>query len=215
MKTSLKKEWPLLLLVAVPFAYLGLIWNDLPEQVPLHWNLQGEVDRWGSRSELWLIPVVTTVLIYIIFLLVPHIDPKKRIAEMGSKYTQLKFLMVAAMAALAVVILHMTESGGSASATPVLVVVGLLMAVLGNYMKTIKPNYFIGIRTPWTLESPEVWSRTHRLGGMLFFLGGLLMIAVALLLDSAAAFHATIIMAVTVSLVTILYSYLIYRRTSR
>ena len=50
MKTSLKTEWPLLLLVAVPFAYLGAIWNDLPEQVPLHWNLQGEVDRWGPEA---------------------------------------------------------------------------------------------------------------------------------------------------------------------
>lgn len=213
MKTNLKTEWPLLLLVAVPFAYLGAIWNDLPEQVPLHWNLQGEVDRWGSRSELWIIPMVTTLLVYGIFLIVPHIDPKKRIAEMGSKYTRLKFLMVAAMAALAVVILHMTRSGGSASTAPIMVVVGLLVTVLGNYMKTVKPNYFIGIRTPWTLESPEVWGKTHLLAGKLWFAGGLLMVASALLSKGAVQFGLVLGIGLVISLIPVGYSFWLYRRT--
>lgn len=212
MRTSFQKEWPLLLLVAVPFAYLGAIWNDLPEQVPLHWNLQGEADRWGSRSELWVIPTVTALLVYIIFLVVPQIDPKKRLAEMGAKYTQLKFLMVAAMAALAVMILHMAQTGGSVSTTPVLVVVGVLVAVLGNYMKTVRPNYFIGIRTPWTLESPEVWSKTHQLAGKLWFLGGLLMVAFALIFEGPAQFGLVLGTGLAVSLIPVVYSFLIYRR---
>lgn len=214
MKTSLKTEWPLLLLVAVPFAYLGAIWNDLPEQVPLHWNLHGEVDRWGSRSELWLIPVVTTLLIYVLFLVIPLIDPKKRLGEMGSKYGQLKFLMVAAMSALAVVILYMARSGEKVSATPVVVVVGLLVAVLGNYMKTVRPNYFIGIRTPWTLESPEVWNKTHQLAGKLWFLGGVLMVAAALLLEGAAQFGLVLSIALAITLIPLIYSYAAYRRAS-
>lgn len=212
MRTSFQKEWPLLLLVAVPFAYLGAIWNDLPEQVPLHWNLQGEADRWGSRSELWVIPTVTALLVYIIFLVIPQIDPKKRLAEMGAKYTQLKFLMVAAMAALAVMILHMAQTGGSVSTTPVLVVVGVLVAVLGNYMKTVRPNYFIGIRTPWTLESPEVWSKTHQLAGKLWFLGGLLMVAFALIFEGPAQFGLVLGTGLAVSLIPVVYSFLIYRR---
>ena len=214
MQTSFKKEWPLLLLVAVPFAYLGAIWNDLPEQVPLHWNLQGEIDRWGSRSELWLIPVVTTLLIYLLLLIIPMIDPKKRLAEMGAKYARLKLLMVAAMSALAVVILHMTHRGGPVSATPVLVVVGLLITVLGNYMKTVRPNYFIGIRTPWTLESPEVWNKTHQLAGKLWFLGGLLIVAVALFLKGAAQFGLVLGIALAITLIPLVYSFLVYRRTS-
>ena len=214
MKTSLKTEWPILLLVAVPFAYLGAIWNDLPEQVPLHWNLQGEVDRWGSRSELWLIPVVTTLLIYVLFLVIPLIDPKKRLGEMGSKYGQLKFLMVAFMSALAVVILFMARSGEKVSATPVLVVVGLLVTVLGNYMKTVRPNYFIGIRTPWTLESPEVWNKTHQLAGKLWFLGGVLMVAVALLFEGATQFGMVLSIALAITLIPLIYSYMAYRRAS-
>ena len=214
MKTSFKKEWPLLLLVAVPFVYLAAIWNDLPERVPLHWNLEGQVDRWGSRAELWMIPVVTTVLIYVIFLVAPLIDPKKRIAEMGAKYTQLKFLMVAIMSALALVILYMTRSGGAVSATPALAVVGLLVAVLGNYMKTVKPNYFIGIRTPWTLESPEVWSKTHALAGKLWFLGGLLMVATALFLKGSAQFGLVLGIGLAISLIPMVYSFLVYRRHS-
>lgn len=214
MRTSFKSEWPLLLVVAIPFVYLAVIWNDLPERVPLHWNLQGEADRWGSRAELWAVPTVTTLLVYVIFLIVPLIDPKKRLAEMGAKYARLKFLMVGAMAALALVILHMTRSGGSVSTTPILVVVGLLVAVLGNYMKTVRPNYFIGIRTPWTLESPEVWSKTHLLAGKLWFLGGLLMVAAALLLEGSARFGFVLGIGLTISLIPVIYSFMVYRRTS-
>ncbi len=214
MRTNLLKELPLLLLVAVPFAYLGAIWNDLPEQVPLHWNLQGEVDRWGSRDELWLIPVLTTLLIYVLFLVIPLIDPKKRLGEMGSKYGQLKFLMVASMSALAVVILHMARSGEKVSATPVLVVVGILVAVLGNYMKTVRPNYFIGIRTPWTLESPEVWNKTHQLSGKLWFLGGVVIVAAALLFEGAVQFGLVLSIALAITLIPLIYSYMAYRRAS-
>ena len=214
MRTNLLKELPLLLLVAVPFAYLGAIWNDLPEQVPLHWNLQGEVDRWGSRDELWLIPVLTTLLIYVLFLVIPLIDPKKRLGEMGSKYGQLKFLMVASMSALAVVILHMARSGEKVSATPVLVVVGILVAVLGNYMKTVRPNYFIGIRTPWTLESPEVWNKTHQFSGKLWFLGGVVIVAAALLFEGALQFGLVLSIALAITLIPLIYSYMAYRRAS-
>lgn len=213
MRTTFKKEWPLFLLMAVPFAYLGAIWNDLPERVPLHWNIEGEADRWGSRSELWLIPFLT-VVVYVMFLLVPLIDPKKRISEMGSKYTQLKLLMVGAMSALAVVILHMAQSGDSAAATPMLVVIGLLIAVLGNYMKTVRPNYFIGIRTPWTLESPEVWNKTHLMAGKLWLSGGLLIIVLALLLEGYAQFVSVLVLGLTIGLIPVVYSFLLYRRTS-
>ena len=96
--------------------------------------------------------------------------------------------------------------------TPVLVVVGLLVAVLGNYMKTVKPNYFIGIRTPWTLENAEIWNKTHRLGGILWFAGGLLIAVAALLLDVTAllpAFFTAIGIMVGVPLV---YSYVLFRK---
>ena len=79
---NLKKELPLIGIVLLPFVYLAYIWNQLPAQVPMHYNIEGEIDRYGNKSELILIPIMTSLLIYLIFLAVPYIDPKKQIQKM-------------------------------------------------------------------------------------------------------------------------------------
>lgn len=104
MKTTLRKELPSLILVVLPFLYLAYIWNTLPEKVPMHWNVNGEIDGWGEKVQLLLIPFVLPVLVYVIFLFVPRMDPKKKIEKMGNKYHQLKFVMVLFMSALAVLL---------------------------------------------------------------------------------------------------------------
>lgn len=76
---SLKKELPIILIVLIPFIYLAFIWNVLPEQVPIHWNANGEIDGWGSKATLLIIPFILPVLIYVILSLVPKIDPKQKI----------------------------------------------------------------------------------------------------------------------------------------
>ncbi|SFR38344.1 Uncharacterized membrane protein [Robiginitalea myxolifaciens] len=209
---KLKKELPLLVLVAIPFIYLGIIWNQLPESVPMHWNIQGEIDRYGPKSQVWILPAITSGLIYLILLVVPAIDPKKKIAQMGRKYDQLKFALVASMSALACVIIYMIQQGESAGTTPILVIVGLLIAVLGNYMKTVQPNYFIGIRTPWTLEHPEVWEKTHKLGGKLWFAGGILMIVLAFLTGSQWQLYLILGLPIILAVIPLVYSYQEYRR---
>lgn len=210
----IKKEWFCLLLVTLPFAYLASIWTGLPQEVPLHWNLQGEIDRWGSKSELLLVPFFTTLLVYVLFTLVPLIDPKKRIADMGTTYDRLKLAIVATMSVLALGLLYM--SGVESRISPVFVffIIGLLFSVLGGFMKSIKPNYFIGIRTPWTLESPEVWEKTHKLGGVLFMMGGLVICALAALARTETVLQVTIGMGLGIALLLIIYSYLVYRRLS-
>ena len=209
---NFKKELPSLILVAIPFIYLGIIWNELPDSVPMHWNIRGEIDRYGSKSELLILPVVTSALIYLILLVVPAIDPKKKIAQMGRKYEQLKFALVASMSALACVIIYMIQQGESAGMTPFLVIVGMLITVLGNFMKTLQPNYFIGIRTPWTLEHPEVWEKTHTLGGKLWFAGGILMILLGLVAGSQWQLYLIIGFPVILAIIPLVYSYREYQR---
>ena len=82
---NLKKEIALLAIVALPFLYLGFVWNELPDQVPMHWNMQGEIDRYGDKTELISIPFMLPVLVYLIFLIVPKIDPKNQLGQMGKK----------------------------------------------------------------------------------------------------------------------------------
>lgn len=212
MAVWLKKEWLPLVLLSLPFLYLGVIWNELPDRVTLHWNIKGEIDRYGSKSELWFLPVFTSLLIYVILTVVPVIDPKKRVAEMGAKFTQLKIVMVAIMSSLAIVIIHTTANQEMASPGLFVVIIGVLISLLGGFMKYIKPNYFIGIRTPWTLESTEVWDKTHQFGGRLFLLAGIVIVGAGLLIETEKAFHITVISIVTVALISMVYSFILYKK---
>lgn len=212
---KLKKELPYLLIIAIPFIYLAYIWNDLPEKVPMHWNFKGEIDRWDDKASVLIIPFVLPVLIYVLLTIIPLIDPKKKIQLMGNKYNNLKFAMTLFMSVLALFILYSVKNQSIGNPNLILLSIGLLYTILGNYMKTIKANYFIGIRTPWTLESENVWKKTHLLTGKLWFAGGFIIIISSLLIDKAL--NATIFMSITFIIVIIpfIYSYLIYKKTEK
>ena len=92
------------------------------------------------------------------------------------------------------------------------ILVGLLLAFIGNYLNKTEPNFFMGIRTPWTLADPEVWARTHRLGGWAFMCLGVSMIVVALLMDQRASLMLTVVGAIGIAVGLVGYSYWIYRR---
>ncbi|SIT94618.1 SdpI family protein [Pontibacter indicus] len=213
MKTkNLTREIILWAIVLIPLVYLALVWNRLPEQVAVHFNLQGEADGWASKSSLILIVMGTTALLNLIMLALPHIDPKRKLAQMGSKYHQLRFILVVFMAALSVFLIHHALNPDIARQNIHFLLIGGLFIALGNYFQAVKPNYFIGIRTPWTLESEQVWRRTHRLGGILWIVGGILLIALAFLPEwgMQQALYITVI-ALTV-LIPVVYSFMIYRQ---
>lgn len=207
-----KKELPLIGIVLLPFLYLALLWNRLPDKVPMHYNIHGEVDRYGDKSELLLIPILLPLLTYLIFLAVPLIDPKKQLQKMGNKYGNLKFLLTTMMSLLALYIIHSAKEGSLTNPNLIFLLLGILYLVLGNYFKTLKPNYFIGIRTPWTLERESIWKETHRLAGKIWFVGGLLAILCALVLDGPNGFYAFMAITLIIALIPILHSYLLYRK---
>lgn len=212
MKTTFRKELPSLVFVILPFLYLAFIWNTLPEKVPIHWNMNGEIDGWGEKLQLLLIPFVLPVLVYIIFLIVPKIDPKNKIEKIGNKYHQLKFAMVLFMSALAVLIIYSSSNQSSKSITKyIFVLIGFLFVVLGNYFKTIKPNYFIGIKTPWTLENETVWKETHSLAGKLWFVGGLVMVAVSFVLKGKIHIVVYSSIVAIISIIPIVFSYIRFK----
>jgi immunity protein, SdpI family len=97
------------------------------------------------------------------------------------------------------------------------ILVGLLLIVLGNYLQSVKPNYFIGIRTPWTLENETVWKKTHELGGILFLAGGICIVILSLIINHNANLFTTLFMIIVgaLTLIPILYSYLEFRKTEK
>lgn len=211
----LKKELPLIAIVLIPFIYLAYIWESLPETVPVHWNFKGEIDRWGKKSTLIFINFLLPVLTYLIFSVVPLIDPKKKLQNMGNKFYNLKFLMVLFMSGLAIFILYSIKSQSITNPSLILLAIGLLYMLLGNYMKTLKANYFIGIRTPWTLENETVWKKTHLLAGKWWFFGGLLIVVSSLILDKDVNGIIFISTTILITLIPLVYSYLEYKKLNK
>lgn len=207
MKFELKREIPSLAMILLPFIYLTWIWSDLPQTVPTHWNISGEADSWGNKNMLIIVPFILPVLIYVVFLLIQQIDPKDRIQKMGRKFSSLKFITTVFMSVLAVFIIYSASSGELASSSILFVILGLLFASLGNFMKTIRPNYFVGIRTPWTLEHETVWKKTHEMAGKYWFIGGLIIALIALITPFMVAAISMIAIVVLITIIPVIYSY--------
>lgn len=212
MNETLKKELPIVGFVLLPFIYLTYLWNSLPEKVPIHWNYKGEIDDWGTKYSLIGVAFLLPVLTYVLMLLIPKIDPKKRIELMGGKYYQIKFVLVVFMSILSLFFIHSSKSQTLSSPILVFVLIGLLFMALGNYFKVIKQNYFLGIKTPWTLESEEVWKLTHILAGKLWIIGGLLIVIFSLVIPENINFYFFITITAIISIVPIVYSYLIFKK---
>jgi uncharacterized membrane protein len=208
---NLKKELPLITIVLLPFIYLAYIWNQLPEKVPMHWNIKGEIDRYGEKMELIIIPILLPLLVYIIFLVVPKIDPKNKLNKMGNKLQTIKVLLTTFMSILALFIIYSAKNQSFANPNYIILLIGVLYIILGNYFKTIKANYFIGIRTPWTLENETVWKKTHKLGGKLWFVGGIIVVLTSLILDKEPNVTVFLIITGIITIIPIVYSYIIFK----
>ena len=209
---TIKKELPLIAIVLIPFVYLAYIWNQLPQKVPVHWNAKGDIDRYGDKAELILIPLLLPFLAYIIFLVIPKIDPKKKLNKMGNKLQSLKALVTTFMSILALFILYSSKNQSFDNSNYLFILIGILYIILGNYFKIIKPNYFIGIRTPWTLESESVWKQTHKLGGKLWFIGGIIIVLSGFILGNEINVIVFLTITTIIAIIPIVHSFLLFRK---
>lgn len=202
-------------IVFVPLVYLAVSWESLPAQVPVHFNLKGEADGWASKTEMLFIVLGTTALLNLILLVLPRIDPKRKLDYMGSKYHQLRFILISFMAALCMFSIYTALYPEAFIPNALFILIGGFLIALGNYFQAVKPNYFIGIRTPWTLESEQVWRKTHRLGGILWIIGGILLIALALLPELGLQQMLYIAVIALTVLIPVVYSFIAYRQERR
>lgn len=210
MKSTFKKDLILWIVIIIPAVYLASLWNILPEKVPVHWDIHGEVNRYGGKTELLFITLLP-FLMYLLFMVIPMIDPKNKLKNMGRKYSGLRSVMIVFMSALAMVVIY-TGKNETFPGNMVLILIGGLFTLLGNYFKTIKANYFIGIRTPWTLENETVWKETHLLGGKLWFAGGIAIILSVIFLPENISSVVFAIITVIIIIVPVVYSYLRFRK---
>lgn len=203
-------SWVLALL---PLVLLAALYGRLPSQIPLHWGLDGAVS-YGTRAELWLIAGLSPLLLLLLRVL-PRIDPrKKNYARFQPFYDGFCLVMMLFLLAMdALILLESFWPGRISVGRVITLAVGLLFVFLGNWMPKVKPTFFMGIRTPWTLSDPDVWNKTHRLGGHCFFLLGLALAAGSLCLPELVNFILMIIGVAVTGLVPAGLSYVWYQKS--
>jgi uncharacterized membrane protein len=207
------------LIIPIPALYLALLWKKIPETVPMHFDLQGNIDRYGTKQELLYLIIGLTILTTVVYLLVTNIykiDPKKYAAQNKERMQRIAFYVAAYLSAVFVMIIYTVVHDNSGFMMKfVFIAMGLLLALLGNNMHNIKPNYFAGIRLPWTLENEENWRKTHQFAGRLWFFGGLIFaVLVFLLNDKWAGYIGAALLAVLI-IIPVIYSYNLYRYQSK
>ncbi|MBA3651732.1 MAG: SdpI family protein [Chthoniobacterales bacterium] len=179
MKTKL--NWLEVVLLAAPFVALAIYWSDLPAWVPMHWNFRGQVDGWSAKIPgIFFIPL-TALGITALLRVLPWFDPRLRRTPGDESLMPavLPIVRIATLGLLDTIFLVQiaTSLGRNVAGGRIIITSALVFfLVLGNYLGNVRPNYFVGIRTPWTLENPETWRATHRLGGRLMFFGALILL---------------------------------------
>ncbi|APV43484.1 putative membrane protein [Dehalogenimonas formicexedens] len=211
MKITWRSEALNLFLIAAMFIASAIVYPSAPETVPIHWGLNGEPNGYGGRFEgLFLLPLMT-IGIYLLLLVLPKIDPKRANYEkFGGVYRIIRTLLVVFMAGIHGVILASIKGASIDIGMAVMVMVGLMFVVLGNYFGKLKQTWFVGIRTPWTLTSELSWRKTHQLGGKIFVVFGLLLALTGIIRQDWLFFSVFgLFMASIIYL--IIYSYLVWK----
>ena len=215
MRTSFRTELPPLLLMGAMFVAAATSWPSAPERIPVHWDLAGNVDRYGGRFEgLLLLPLLALGL-YLLLLLVPRMDPRRANYEkFRGAYLTIRVVTIAVLVSVYGLILLWARGVEIDVSLAVPILVGALLVVLGNVMGKVRPNWFVGIRTPWTLSSRLSWTKTNRLGGWMFVAMGLAMMASGIAGSGLAAL-AALAFAGGCVVWLVVYSYLVWRNDSR
>jgi len=189
------------------------LWSQLPDPMASHWDVNDQVN--GYMSKFWgvfLMPLMTTGL-FMLFLAIPNIDPlKANIAQFRETFNLFIALFVGFMVYIYILTLlwNLGYTGFNMS-NAMLPALGVLYFFIGYMLRKAKRNFFIGIRTPWTLSSDRVWDETHRVGSVLFMIAGALAFLGAFVGSKAAIWFVMVPILASV-LITLVYSYLLYQR---
>lgn len=197
-------------IIALITALTIYFYSDLPDQIPTHWNSQGQVDDYTAKPWGAVIFPGMSLAVFLMMKLIPVISPRGfRTDEFRPVVNVFQLTLVAFTAGIGVLTLLEALGYQTPINRLVFAATGLLLIIIGNFMGKVRKNFFLGIRTPWTLASDEVWSRTHRLGGRMLMLGGAVMILNAII---QLPIQVSVLAVVALALIPVAYSYILYRR---
>lgn len=212
IRSTLAKDWPVLLLLLLPFALTAYFWNQIPETIPTHWGIDGQADGWSEKGwSVFFLPLVT-IGSYLLLVFTPYIDPKRKTDNRQKALRALRVVMPLVLTGIYMVMLLQWIGYTFNVGRAIYLVIAMLFLLIGNYMQALKPNYFIGIRTPWTLESEEIWRKTHRFGGKLWVYGSLVMIALWFILGDTATAPVFLVGILSLAFLPIGYSFYLFMK---
>lgn len=189
-----------------------LVYRNLPETVPMHWNALGEIDRYGPRAWVFTQPLVLAV-VTLVWTVLPGVSPDRfRVGSFSATWWYCGIVVAALLAYIQMVLLWGVSTGTMPMARALLGGIGAGIVLLGNVIGKVKRNFWLGVRTPWTLASDRVWYATHRLAGKTMVAGGLVALGAAIL---GLPFHLGIGAIVVGALVPAVYSLIYYKRLER
>ena len=205
-----------IILIAIAIIAGAVLWNRLPDQMASHWGINDQVN--GTMPKFWgvfMMPLITLGMLAL-FLIVPSIDPlKANIEKFRERFNLFIVLIIAFMLYIHWLILAwslgFTNFKMSAAMLPFM---GVLFIAVGFMLRKAKRNFFIGIRTPWTLSSDSVWDKTHQLGSILFMVSGALAI-IGGFFGGMTAFWLMFVPLIGSSLFLVIYSYVLYRQETK
>ena len=207
----MSKKVGFLLLGACLISFIAqmALYPSLPETIPIHWNAAGEIDGWGSKTTLFALNLLP-VGILALLALIPKIDPKKEnFIKHKNVYQPFSALMVFFMIGVNWMCILAAMGIELPVSTILMLAMGVIFILLGNYMPRIRPNYTFGIRTPWTLASETVWKKTHRVGGYVFVVSGIIIAVCSFFPGWASLIGIGVLLAGAVA--SSVYSWVIFR----
>ncbi|MBQ3523379.1 MAG: SdpI family protein [Clostridia bacterium] len=207
MKKNLPKLIITSLIILIPIVIGLILWDKLPDQVPVHWNINGEVDGFATKAQaVFLMPLVLVAFQWIC-VLGTSLDPKKQ--NINDKMVTLVLWIIPIISLLCNSMVYATALGNKVNVEIIMpLFMGALFVVIGNYLPKCKQSYTVGIKLPWTLDNEENWNKTHRLAGFLWVIGGVIIMATAFL----GAFWLFFVVLIPMVIIPFVYSYLLYKK---
>lgn len=194
------------LIMLIPVVVGLLLWNKLPDPMPSHWGINGEVDGWSSKAfSVFGFPVLL-LAIHWLCVVISTADPHHK--NYHPKMIRLMFWICPMIGLILCTMVYSAALGHSVPIETIMpLLLGVLFVVIGNLMPKCRYSYTMGIKLPWTLNSEENWNRTHRFGGKIWVIGGIIMMATALW----GSFWLLLAIVALMVLTPTIYSYLYYR----
>ncbi|NMC56268.1 MAG: DUF1648 domain-containing protein [Eubacteriaceae bacterium] len=203
-----------LILSVLSFIGISIMYFYLPDTIPIHWNINGEVDNYGGKATIFLLGALPAAM-WLLMMFLPKIDPRRENYKLHAKAYEIIILsIILIFIALGWITVYAALGHSIKINLYIPLLIGILFIIIGNYMPTIKHNYFFGIRNPWTLANEVVWKKTHKAGGYAFIIMGIFFGLDAFIKSKALTIASIIVIGILIIAVNV-YSFLLFQKIKR